>query len=149
MHQQLQHDLRAIRDNAVSFFKYTLFSCVVGGITGVVGSAFHYAIGWATQTRLDHGWLLFLMPVAGLLIVASYQLTRMEDDRGTEYVLASVRDGKALRFRTAPLIFLGTVLTHLTGGSAGREGAALQLGGCLSSSLGRVLGLNDKDERVI
>lgn len=145
----LNHDLSAIKNNAAAFVKWLLFACLIGGIMGVVGSGFHYAIDWGTNLRQAHWWLVCLLPVAGLVIVASYHVTRMEDDRGTEFVLASVREGKALRFRTAPLIFVGTVLTHLTGGSAGREGAALQLGGCISGSLGRLLRLDDKDERVI
>ena len=145
----LSHDLSAIKQNVAAFFKWLLFACFIGGLMGVVGAGFHYAIDFATQLRQAHWWLLCLLPVAGLFIVASYQLTGMKDDRGTEFVLASVREGKALRFRTAPLIFVGTVLTHLTGGSAGREGAALQLGGCISGSLGRLLKLNDKDERII
>lgn len=145
----LSHDLSAIKNNAAAFLKWLLFACLIGGIMGVVGSGFHYAIDWGTSLRQAHRWLVCLLPVAGLIIVASYHVTRMEDDRGTEFVLASVREGKPLRFRTAPLIFLGTVLTHLTGGSAGREGAALQLGGCISGSLGRILKLDAKDERVI
>lgn len=145
----LSHDLSAIKQNAAAFLKWLIFACFIGGLMGVVGAGFHYAIDFATQLRGSHWWLLCLLPVAGLFIVASYHVTGMEDDRGTEFVLASVREGKALRFRTAPLIFVGTVLTHLTGGSAGREGAALQLGGCISGSLGRLLKLNDKDERII
>lgn len=145
----LSHDLSAIKNNAAAFLKWLLFACLIGGIMGVVGSGFHYAIDWGTSLRQAHRWLVCLLPVAGLVIVASYHVTRMEDDRGTEFVLASVREGKPLRFRTAPLIFLGTVLTHLTGGSAGREGAALQLGGCISGSLGRIMKLDAKDERVI
>jgi H+/Cl- antiporter ClcA len=145
----LSHDGAAIRSNFWAFFKWLLFACLIGGITGLVGSAFHWALDWAAEVRGANPWLLFLLPVAGVVIVASYQVTRMEDDRGTEFVLAAVREGKSLRFRTAPLIFLGTVLTHLTGGSAGREGAALQLGGCISGSLGRVLKLDAKDERII
>lgn len=149
MHTELQHDLKAIRTNLLAFVKWILFALLIGCLVGVVGSLFHHAIDWGTALREAHWWLIFLLPVAGVLIVASYQLTRMTDDRGTEFVIASVREGKPLRFRTAPLIFLGTVLTHMTGGSAGREGAALQLGGCISGSLGRVLKLDAKDERII
>ena len=149
MHHELTHDLRAIRTNTLAFIKWILFALLIGGIVGVVGSLFHHAIDHGTALRGAHPWLLFLLPVAGLIIVASYHLTRMTDDKGTEFVISAVREGKALRFRTAPLIFLGTVLTHMTGGSAGREGAALQLGGCISGSLGRVLKLDAKDERII
>lgn len=149
MRPNLKHDLTAIRANAAAFLKWLVFACLIGVITGVVGTAFHYSIDWATQMRTAHWWLIFLLPVAGLVIVASYHVTRMEDDRGTEFVIGAVREGRVLRFRTAPLIFLGTVLTHLTGGSAGREGAALQLGGCISGSLGKLMRLDDKDERII
>ena len=149
MKDELKHDLAAIRTNTAAFLKWLLFACLVGGVTGVVGTAFHYSIDWATQFRTAHWWMIFFLPLAGLVIVASYRVTKMQDDRGTEFVIGAVREGRVLRFRTAPLIFLGTVLTHLTGGSAGREGAALQLGGCLSGSLGRVLRLDDKDERII
>ena len=148
MQTELKHDLRAIRTNLLAFVKWILFALLTGVIVGAVGSLFHHAIDWGTGLRGQYPWLLFFLPVAGVIIVASYQLTRMTDDRGTEFVIASVREGKPLRFRTAPLIFLGTVLTHMTGGSAGREGAALQLGGCISGSLGRVLRLDAKDERI-
>ncbi len=145
----LKHCALAIRVCMRTFIKWLLIASFIGVLTGTVGAAFHYALDWATAFRGAHGWLLFLLPVAGVIIVASYHVTGMEDDRGTEFVLASVREGRVLRFRTAPLIFLGTVLTHLTGGSAGREGAALQLGGCMSGSLGRILHLDSKDQRII
>lgn len=149
MQERLSRVLSAVKDNSLTLAKWLLFAVVTGCLTGLAGTAFHYAIDAAAALRGDHWWLLLLLPIAGLVIVASYHVTGMEDDRGTEFVIASVREGKPLRFRTAPLIFLGTVLTHLTGGSAGREGAALQLGGCISGSLGRLLKLDDKDERII
>jgi H+/Cl- antiporter ClcA len=138
-----------VGDYLLTFCKWLVFSAVIGVVVGVIGALFHHAIEWGTELRGEHGWLLYLLPVAGLVIVASYRITGMADDKGTEFILSSVRDNKPLRIRTAPLIFLGTVLTHLTGGSAGREGAALQLGGTISSTLGRLVKLDEKDERVI
>ena len=102
-----------------------------------------------TGLREQHGWILYLLPLAGLVIVWAYHVTGMADDKGTEYIIGAVREGRNLRIRTAPLIFLSTVLTHLCGGSAGREGAALQLGGSMSNFLGRVVHLNEKDDRII
>ncbi len=132
-----------------AFLKWILLALLLGGVTGVLGAAFHHALDWATVFRQDHGWMIFLLPIAGLAIVASYHVTGMADDRGTEFVLASVREGRTLRIRTVPLIFLGTIMTHLTGGSAGREGAALQIGGCMGSFLGKALRLDKLDQRVI
>lgn len=144
-----QERVRHVGEYILTFFKWLVFAAVIGVVVGVVGALFHHAIEYATELRAENGWLLYLLPLAGVVIVASYQVTGMSDDRGTEFVLSSVRDNKPLRLRTAPLIFLGTVLTHLTGGSAGREGAALQLGGTISSAIGRVSRLDEKDERVI
>ncbi len=134
---------------AKTLLKLILFSLAVGLSVGFVGALFHMAIEIATGLRELHRWILFLLPVAGLVIVWSYRVTGMSDDKGTEYIIGAVREGRMLRIRTAPLIFLGTVLTHLTGGSAGREGAALQLGGSISNFLGRLLHLDEKDGRII
>lgn len=149
MRRELEHIEKSVRLNFYTFIKWILFAVPTGMIVGCAGSLFHHAIEWGTQARGSHPWMIFLLPVAGLIIVASYHLIDMSDDRGTEFVIASVREGVPLRFRTAPLIFFGTVLTHLAGGSAGREGAALQLGGCISGSMGRVLSVDAKDERII
>lgn len=70
-----------------------------------------------------------------------------ERDRGTNFVLTAVRENAALPLRTAPLVFLSTILTHLLGGSSGREGAILQIGGSISSWIGRLMRLDDKDSR--
>lgn len=140
---------RTIWENGCTFLKWILFACIIGVVTGGVGAGFHHAIEAVTALRGEYPWLICLLPVAGLLIVASYEVTGMSDDKGTEFVIASVRDAKPLRIRTAPPIFLGTVLTHLCGGSSGREGAALQLGGCMSNCIGHWMKLDGKDERVI
>ena len=100
------------------------------------------------QLRFAHPWLLYCLPLAGFIIVALYRYTGMENDTGTETVIASVRNGELVRLRQAPLIFISTILTHLTGGSAGREGAALQLGGSISGWFGRIFKLDARDQRV-
>ena len=133
----------------IALLKWLLFAGLTGGVIGGVGAAFHLALEHATEFRTAAGWPLYLLPAAGLFIVWSYHVTGMQDDRGTEYIIRSVRDGRHLRLLTAPLIFISTVLTHFAGGSAGREGAALQLGGSISNNLGRLLRLDDKDGRVI
>lgn len=149
LRDRIRGSLHLLAAYAIALLKWLLFAGLSGGIIGVVGAVFHMAIERATEFRLEAGWPLFLLPVAGLIIVWLYRVTDMQDDKGTEFIISSVRDGKNLRLRTAPLIFIGTVLTHLTGGSAGREGAALQLGGSISNSVGRLLRLDEKDGRVI
>ncbi len=137
------------RDYGVTLIKWVIFALLVGLSVGSVGAVFHMAIDAGTELRNEHNWLLFLLPIAGVLIVWAYHVTGMSDDKGTEYIIGAVREGRMLRIRTAPLIFLGTVITHLTGGSAGREGAALQLGGSMSNFIGRLIHLDQMDGRVI
>lgn len=133
----------------LAFLRWGVVSILVGVCVGAVGAEFHHAVEWATETRGEYPWLLFLLPVAGLIIVFIYHLVKMDNDRGTEYILASVRDASQLKFRQVPLIFIATVLTHLCGGSAGREGAALQIGGGIGSFIGRCMRMDDKDRRII
>ena len=145
----LEPFLRWCRRDLVGFLKWILLSLPVGGVVGVVGALFAHGLTWVTQYRQTHFWMLYLLPLAGLAIVGLYHLLDMDNDGGTEFILASVRDARHLHFRMLPLIFISTLLTHLTGGSAGREGAALQIGGSIGHNLGRLLRLDDRDERVI
>jgi H+/Cl- antiporter ClcA len=149
MKEKLRQLWTSALENGIVFLKWLLFSCLIGLVVGLVGSAFHYAIEWATEVRAEHDWVLFFLPFVGAVIVLMYKVCGMERDRGTNFVLAAVRENSSMRLRTAPLIIVATVLTHLAGGSAGREGAALQMGGSISSKLGRWMKLDEKDERVI
>lgn len=146
---QLSQVQRWCRRDLVSFFKWILYSVLVGSSIGAVGAVFYHCLDWVTTFRQSHGWILFFLPLAGLIIVTLYHLLDMDNDGGTEFILSSVRDARQLRFRMMPLIFVTTVLTHLTGGSAGREGAALQIGGSIGSKLGKLLHLDDRDGRII
>ncbi|HIQ59732.1 MAG TPA: chloride channel protein [Candidatus Merdivicinus intestinavium] len=138
----MSHDLRI-------FLKWTGISVLCGLPVGLVGAVFHHLVEEATLFREEHRWIIWLLPAAGVLIAWLYRAAGMETDGGTNTVLSSVRSEKELRFRTAPLIFAGTVLTHLFGGSAGREGAALQLGGSIGAQLGRWLRLDSRDRHII
>ncbi len=132
-----------------SFLRWVLLACVLGAGIGVVSVLFHHGIELATELRAEHPWVLLFLPVAGAAIVLLYHVCDMTHDRGTNQIFVCVRTGQEVRLRTAPLIFLSTVLTHLVGGSAGREGAALQLGGSIADEAGRWLHLDGKDQRIL
>ncbi len=138
-----------IATNLINYLRWLLIAVVVGCTVGVAGGLFHHAVDWATKLRISHPWVLFFLPLAGLVIVGSYRLIDMADDKGTEFVILAARKGTLLRVRTAPLIVVSTVLTHLTGGSAGREGAALQLGACLADAFIKLFRLNEQGRRMI
>ena len=117
----------------VIFSKWIVFSCLIGAVTGIVGGAFHEAVNSATAYREAHSALIYLLPFAGMVILGLYQLCGLPRDPGTDYyVLVAVRQNDPIRLRIAPLIIISTILTHLFGGSSGREGAALQMGSAIS-----------------
>ena len=124
--------------------KWLAVGGLIGGIGGVIGSLFHIGVNYATQTRGQHPWILYLLPVLGLLIAGLYRLTKVEG-KDTNAVIESVHFGKNVPVLLVPVIFISTVLTHLGGGSAGREGAALQIGGGIGHATGRLLHLGQKD----
>lgn len=129
--------------------KWLVLAVLVGCLTGPLGAAFGLALNWANATRADQGWLLWLLPVGGLVIVFLYRHLDPEGGGSTNQVFAAVRERRVLSLRTAPLIFFSTVTTHLLGGSSGREGAALLLGGSVSGQMGRLLRLNRHDCRLM
>lgn len=136
-----------VRTSTLLLAKWLVLAAVVGVLCGGTGAAFYHAIVKVTALRTQNPWLLLTLPLAGLLIVAIYKLTGTEG-QGTDNVIDAVQDGKPLQVLLLPAIFIATVLTHLAGGSAGREGAALQMGGDIGWHAGRLLHLSDHDCRV-
>lgn len=144
---------RFMQSNGMILHGYTFIKWMfLGVITGIVAGAASIAFGWLL--RLADGafgtyrWLVCLLPVGGIVIAAAYQAWGGKD-RGANLALTAVRANADMPLRVVPLIFCGTVLTHLFGGSAGREGAALQIGGGLASWTGRKIRLDEKDARVL
>ena len=129
--------------------KWILFAAISGTAVGLVGTLFHFCLAGVTHSRAERPWLIWLLPFGGLLIIGAYHLLQHEKDSGTNLVLSSIHSGDRLPLRMAPLIFLSALITHLLGGSAGREGAALQLGASLSAYTGRKLGLDEHDGRIV
>jgi len=131
------------------FVRWLVFGSITGVVCGLVGAAFHISIDWVTALRQSNDWLLFLLPFAGLLIVFAYHRAGLRHDPGTNLVLASIQSKQHIPIRMAPLIFLGTIVTHLCGGSSGREGAALQIGGSIGEAMGRLFRLQGTDINII
>lgn len=127
--------------------KWLCLAAVIGVLCGVVGSLFHIGVHQATALRAADPWLLWCLPLAGLVIVGFYKLVGTEG-QGTNDIIDAVHLGRKLSIWLLPSIFLGTVLTHLCGGSAGREGAALQMGGTIGYNTGRLFHLDDRDQRT-
>ena len=133
----------------LSFLKWVAMGILIGVIIGVIGAAFADCVTWVTDFRITHSFIVLGLPLAGVLIVALYHMAGIKKSYGTNLVLMSVRTDDSIPFAMAPLIFISTVLTHLFGGSAGREGASLQLGGSISQNLARHMGFDRGGQRIL
>lgn len=130
--------------------KWIIMGIVTGVIVGIVCTAFSYALKYVIDFRGTHPWILFGLPFAGLLIIFLYRFLKDTNDTGTNMVIASIHSSSEVSYKMAPLIFISTVLTHLCGGSAGREGAAIQLGGSITNFLSNIkwLKFTPNDHRI-
>jgi H+/Cl- antiporter ClcA len=131
-----------------AFVKWTLFSLIVGLAGGGVGAGFSHLISYVTDIRMANEWLIYLLPLGGIVIALIYHLLKVEH-KGTNDVFEAVRSEKKVPFSLAPAITLGAGITHLLGGSAGKEGAALQLGGSIASLISKAFRSDDKDRHIL
>jgi len=136
-------------DYIKAFVKWGILGILMGFIGGLLGAAFHYALHFVTHLRGEHTWLIFLLPLAGLLTVGLYRLFGMQSNRGTNEIIEAILHGRPVNPMVAPVVFLSTGITHLFGGSAGREGAALQIGGSIASWVGKWLKLDENERTVL
>lgn len=136
-------------DYLKTFLKWGLLGALMGVLGGLLGAGFHHALHFVTHVRSEHMWLIFLLPLGGLLTVAIYRLPGMQGNKGTNEMIDATLDGHSVSPMVAPAIFLATGITHLFGGSAGREGAALQLGGSTASMLAKVFKLRCEERKVM
>ncbi|OKZ83034.1 MAG: chloride channel protein [Clostridium sp. 44_14] len=139
---------RIMRNLAV-FIRWGIFSAFVGLFVGAFSTLFAFCLRQVTSFRTENPWLILCLPLAGVVIVFLYGVFRYKNDKGTNMVLSSIHAEAEVPFRMAPLIFISTIITHLFGGSAGREGAALQLGGSIGQQLGKLFRFDEKDQRIV
>lgn len=123
---------------------------IAGVLAGTASAALLVSLDWATQWRESHLWIIALLPLGGLLVGGLYYRVGRNVEAGNNLLLDEIHDPKdVVPLRMAPLILAGTIASHLFGGSAGREGTALQMGASLADQLTRVLRLSGIDRRVL
>lgn len=127
--------------------RWLILAGFTGAVLGVIGGLFGRSITIVTGFRNAHPWMLYLLPAAGLAIVAMYRMDPYKT--GTNRVLEGIQSNTYVPLRMAPLIVVSTVLTHAFGGSAGREGAALQLGGSIGGTLGKWMKFDEYDRKIM
>ena len=141
--------LKKIYFKMKKFLRWTLVSIITGLTVGGFSTLFAFMMNVVTDFRSNNDYIIYFLPFAGLITVFLYNAFKFKDDKGTNLVLSTIHAQSEIPFKMAPLIFITTILTHLFGGSAGREGAALQLGGSIGNQLGRWFKFDDADKRVV
>lgn len=129
--------------------KWAAIALLCGLLSGLVGSLLVKGMGLVVSLQKTHPVFLFLLPVAGILILCFYRLLKADQTGGTDQVLRSASTGEKVPLSLVPAIFFSTLLSHLAGASVGREGAALQVGGTIGSGLTRLFYMKAEDRPLL
>lgn len=140
--------------SAVNFLglimKWVLLCILVGVLAGASSALFLYTLNWATTFRDGHLWLIFLLPIAGLVIGLLYHYYGKEVVKGNNLILEEYeRPRNIIPLKMAPLVYAGTLLTHFFGGSAGREGTAVQMSTAIADQFTGLFELTKQERKII
>lgn len=134
----------------ISTLKWLLISAILGGIIGSASALFLETLNWATNYREQHLWIIAFLPIAGIIIGMAYHYWGAAVVKGNNLLIEELQSPKnVIPLIMAPLIFAGTIITHLFGGSAGREGTAVQIGGAFADQFTKLFKLKARDRKVI
>lgn len=146
--EKILHKSHRVLQYIVAFLKWVFIALITGSIGGAIGGIFRFCVDFVTDIRGNNEYLIFFLPIGGIAIVFLYRITKLSQKIDTNTVIESIRSDKKVPVILAPVIFFSTVVTHLFGGSAGREGAALQVGGCIGEQVGYLFNLDEKDMHI-
>lgn len=144
--------LAKIQKHSLLFYciKWLLLSLAIGVLCGCASAFFLVSLHWVTNFRESHLWVISLLPLGGLIIGLLYHYYGNSVIKGNNLLLEELHDPKqVIPFRMAPLVFFGTLLTHLFGGSAGREGTAVQIGGAIADRFTNICKLDTTNRRLL
>ena len=141
------NDIKLVFKN---FLKWFVLSVISGISVGIVIALFLKSLQYATNFRESNGWMLNLLPFGGALVSYLYSRYGRDSSKGNNLIIERINNGEGhIPFRMAPLVFFGTFVTHLFGGSAGREGTGVQIGASICAKIGELLKLNKSDLTII
>jgi len=132
------------------FLKWILICFLIGVLSGSASAFFLVSLEWVTQYRENHNWIIWLLPIGGLCIGLLYHFYGKEVVKGNNLLLEEYENPqKTIPLKMAPLVLVGTLITHLFGGSAGREGTAVQMSGAIADQFTGFLKLNASDRKTL
>ena len=136
--------MSAAKIHIINLFKWIFICIIVGILIGSVVAFFLNSLDFATNWRETHTWIIYSLPIVGLAIGAMYYYFGAEVKKGNNLLLEQHNSPESkVPYKMAPLVYIGTILTHLAGGSAGREGTAVQMGGAIADQFTDLFKLND------
>ena len=130
--------------------KWIVICALIGVLSGSASAFFLVSLEWVTQFRIQHDWIVWLLPFGGFLVGLSYYYWGESVAKGNNLLLEEYENPKkVIPFKMAPLVLLGTLLTHLFGGSAGREGTAVQMGGAIADQFTKLFKLDNSERKIL
>lgn len=136
---------------AISYLiKWLLICTVIGILAGTASAGFLYSLDWVTVYRENNQWIIWLLPIGGLAIGLLYHHFGKDVEGGNNLLLDTIHEPRqTIPFKMAPFVYLGTMVTHLLGGCAGREGTALQMSGAIADQFSKPFRLNKEDRKIL
>lgn len=153
MKEKIKNYIYRVRFEQVIFgyiLKWILITAVAGALIGSASALLLSSLNWATDYRESHLWIIGLLPLAGLVIGLIYHYFAGTAARGNNFLIEEIHSAhNIIPFKMAPLVYIGTVLTHLFGGSAGREGTGVQMGGAIADFMSRIFRMHPYDRKIM
>lgn len=141
--------LKQIADYIIFALKWTFLATGTGVLSGFLGTVFYKALHFVNDLRAEHGFILLFLPLGGVLIALLYRVSKLQSCEGTNTLMRSAESDERVPFLLVPAVFLATTVTHLVGGSVGKEGAALQLGGTIGYTFARAMRVDKNDRKIL
>lgn len=130
--------------------KWCSVSIIIGALVGTASAGFLQSLQWATDFRENHIWLIAFLPVVGFLVGLLYYYFGKNIEAGNNLLLENIHEPKEIiPFKMAPFVYVSTIITHFFGGSAGREGTALQMAGAIVDQIMKPLNLDKNDRKIL
>lgn len=143
-------NLQNLKETILLSLKWIFICVLIGVLSGSASAFFLITLDFVTQYRIQHEWIIWLLPLGGLLVGFCYYYLGKEVIKGNNLLLEEYENPKqVIPLKMAPLVFFGTIITHLFGGSAGREGTAVQMGGAIADQFTRIFKLDDSERKTL
>ena len=143
-------NFQKLKEALLPIFKWIFICVLIGIFSGSASAFFLISLEFVTQFRIQHDWIIWLLPLGGLLVGFSYYYWGESVVKGNNLLLEEYENPqKVIPFKMVPLVLSGTLLTHLFGGSAGREGTAVQMGGAIADQLTKIFNLDNSERKIL